>query len=276
MRGRRRERSFDAAYTLGILMALLILAAMLVFIILIYLKDQDFNEENIVKAIENITISDTVNITIPPVNISLNLSALIPPVCVLWQYDVPYACGDIPLTVQFGEFSEGVYSAVFILHNPNLVSTQYDGFITSVIPVNNQTQTITNATILSKYSEEVYNCSLLPIIFPDAGEGGGEGVLRRRDLSEELPYYDTPLTHTKREEPSLPQGVKNHRQEEVLEKGINTHIIDNGHHIKRINKLAEHYERHNIYARAPAEFYAGIWSVSTPTRMSGFLYQVRF
>lgn len=270
MAGRRRERSFDAGYFVGLVFAVLLLAGILLFLILLYIREpEDFDDDDIIKALKNLTSGGlVVNVTIPPINVTippLNLSALIMPVCLLYQYDVAYACGERGFTDQFGDFVEGTYSGTFLVENPNTFNITYDAFITAVIPMLAVDNPFVNLTLGSKETHPTFTC-FDPDLFLMLSSSGGE----KRDVDQDT----SPQYNANKNDATTRTSRQKRYEAQINEYGHSPEVVEKGHHMQQISSLKRQIDkRSGIFTRQDANFYAGVFSVASSSRLSAWIIQ---
>lgn len=250
-RSSRSAREFTLAQLAGMVAAVLLLAGILVFIILVYTKDTQPNLKPLKNAINNISLET-------------NLSALIPPTCLLYQYDVPYICGLNPSTVMFDDFVEGTYASTMMIMNPYTIDITYSKFITASIPQDVQNNTENNVVLTAKYSDVVFNCNNTAEIFMidiPVIEREDEGIASEDSSDHEKSNMDN--EHGEWEQTN--QVLHRPKRDFVPE------IVNNGHHMAKIKRIKRNFEEHNVHhfqTRAPADFYAGVFSVTSAYSVS--------
>ncbi len=254
----RTERAFEPVYLMGMGLILILLGALLIFLILLYNQNTQPNLKSVVQAIQNITPT--------------NISALIQPTCLLYQYDVPYICGAHHDATLFANYEGGIYTSIMMIYNPNIIDVTYSKFITSSVPYNLWNNTASNLVLTSKFSAAVYNCSDPMNIFMSDVSDGGDG---KRDDNDYGSIDADNNEFDERDDRLYKNNDPIDGEEEV--EGYSHFIAKHGHHMHNLNKIKEkieqHDERNSQFERVPASFYAGVFSVTSPYTLSVWITQ---
>lgn len=249
-RSSRLDRQFYLAYTAGVALAVLLLTGILVFVVLLWTKDTDTDFSSVTEAIKNLTFPET-NLTFP-----------VTPSCLLYQYDVPYACGSDQNTNNFDQFVEGDYASVMMVMNPFTIDITYSAYITASIPINVNNNTGNNLILPSKTSEIVYNCLSPDNIFAIDLDKRDFFEQNNNDVREDA--YQQSVTEESNGDWEKPDDVLKRDK-----RNFSLDIVQNGKHMENLRNLKNKIiEKDGLDKRAPADFYAGVFSVTSPYTIS--------